>query len=311
MEAEIIHYSNLSDLFTKIPDSFLKNQYSLIYRGIQNSEWQLTSTLHRYMDSLRTSAQLLKNEKVSVFLDSKTASTQVEDMLVKNLKANVSINGDLPIHITESFGNLEWLQYGQHFGLPSPLLDWTKSPYVALYFALQNQATESGNRAIWTLNTDMLVFLNTVIKERIYPQNQFYEYNYPLQSLIIANDSYAVNKRIAYQLGLFTREYRGISISEWNKRVTKKLDITLTSPLLQKHVWRNVEADRIKYLQVLDKMNINGRVLFPDIEGSVREAKENVLWGLIKQSTKRMSYKSNSDGQVHYETHVTSPDRLG
>ena len=69
----------------------------------------------------------------------------------------------------------------------------------------------------------MLVFLNTVIKERIYPQNQFYEYNYPLQSLIIANDSYAVNKRIAYQLGLFTREYRGISISEWNKRVTKSL----------------------------------------------------------------------------------------
>jgi hypothetical protein len=24
-----------------------------------------------------------------------------------------------------------------------------------------------------------------------------------------------------------------------------------------------------------------------------------------------MSYKSNSDGQVHYETHVTSADRLG
>ena len=311
METETIHYSNLSDLFTKIPDSFLKNQYSLIYRGMQNSEWQLTSTLHRHMDSLRTSAQLLKNEKVSVFLASKTASTQVEDMLIKNLKANVSINGDLPTHITESFGNLEWLQYGQHFGLPSPLLDWTKSPYVALYFALQNQVTESGNRAIWTLNTDMLVFLNTVIKERIYPQNQFYEYNYPLQSLIIANDSYAVNKRIAYQLGLFTREYRGLSIFEWNKRVTEKLDITLTSPLLQKHVWPNVEADRIEYLQVLDRMNINSRVLFPDIEGSVREAKENVLWGLIKENTKRMSYKSNSDGQVHYETHVTSADRLG
>jgi FRG domain-containing protein len=46
-----------------------------------------------------------------------------------------------------------WDLYGlmQHHGLPTRLLDWTKSPLFALYFALTQEPTRDSNRAVWVL----------------------------------------------------------------------------------------------------------------------------------------------------------------
>jgi FRG domain len=50
-----------------------------------------------------------------------------------------------------------WFALMQHYGTPTRFLDWTKSAFIAAYFAFEKEAQEEGRRsAVWAIDLDWL-----------------------------------------------------------------------------------------------------------------------------------------------------------
>ncbi len=56
----------------------------------------------------------------------------------------------------ENSNQIEWLFLGQHYGLPTRLLDWSESIAVALYFAVENGENLDADGSIFCLLPSML-----------------------------------------------------------------------------------------------------------------------------------------------------------
>jgi hypothetical protein len=110
-EVEIRSVEELIEQLNKLPNHFL-------YRGHANADWPLQSSLERIIGSKWSVAEANKFEEYSI--------GQFQSKFHLYDRENVKPDS-----------KLAWLSIMQHYGVPTRLLDFTESPYVALYFALE------------------------------------------------------------------------------------------------------------------------------------------------------------------------------
>lgn len=237
MSKNNIEYENIatwSQLHSLIDGSFTHfNTY--IFRGHAQDDWILEPTLTR---------KLRKNYPNTQEWPSVTKQH------LTSFKEN--IRGRCNIDLINTPEDELWA-LGQHHGLYTPLLDWSKSPYVALFFALQDACrSESKLRTLWALHAPDIDHFN---KENLKKKGS------PGQIVKLFIPMTHENKRLVSQGGVFLRVPIGTDIESW---VTKGSDIEWVT-LYKINFPDSIRDEVIKYL---DNVNINYNSLFPDLNGS-------------------------------------------
>ena len=141
----------------------------------------------------------------------------------------------------------------QHHGAPTRLLDFTWSPYVAAFFALERSTTQA---AVWAVNPKRLVN----VTEKL---NAFLDGSLAGGAIGIG-EPFVLNGRLIAQSGTFivTREV-GTPIedivSDYDSPEDTLVKLQLSADLI-----------RSAGMRTLFMMNITNATLFPDLDGLAR-----------------------------------------
>jgi hypothetical protein len=234
--------------FDKVVDCCLADDCDFVFRGQQNFRWFLKSTLDRF-----------------------DAPAIDRDFAHQHLKEfRLAIRGRVPDNSILDFdGDLEGLEdtelwaVGQHHGLATPLIDWTRSPYIALFFSFADEDHPDWVEA--KINSSRIVYvLNETFLSDLEPQAKFPRLVEP------SKDDHG---RLVNQAGLFTIAPYGETLESSILNALTASDIDVDDPkevakyLCKVHI-PNSAADRRNCLRWLRKMNIHHGSLFPDLIGA-------------------------------------------
>ena len=239
-----------------------------LWRGQANPLWQVWSVAERNFCRECEESQSLPDRKIfanfmkdriSVFRDSLIGCESIESF---GLDLNSATNDSV------------WA-LGRHFGLESPLLDWTYSPFVAAFFAF-NECIHNKNEcsyvAVYRLYND---FTEYGLKYR----NNFKRKAARKSDYSVTNKFRLKNMRQDYhhrqkaQCGVFTE-----LVSEKYFDTVEFLENTVKEPILICYLIPSREAP--KALSNLMNMNIHHGTLFPDPQGAALHAntRSKILW---------------------------------
>ena len=237
------------------------------FRGQSDSSWALEPSLLRLLREMQ--------------IEDIDKALELEHMAFSEFRKHAHLHSDTCArHSPDDL--LFWWEMMQHYSAPTRLLDWTHSPYVALYFAVSENSHEDG--ALYTMDAAHLLWIQSTRRgEPGFENKEAFKH---LRASLQRED---------YEVSMGT-----ISCPvPADRMIAQKGEFTFSTELLEAH---DVTADAIVYKGVhgseghtifkkyiipaclkiefqarLRDMNISANSLFPGLDGLGRGVQE-LFW---------------------------------
>lgn len=203
-----------------------------VYRGVKHEKYDLRPKVGRLI------LKMGKNERM----------IDVERRILRRFQERALLHLD-----PKPAYEWEWLARAQHHGLPTRLLDWSRNPLVAAFFAVEQEVFDheleqySGNSAIYVFRGRTIISQGNLSKmNKKYVEGPF---------KITKTEKFIPahwDNRIVSQLGVFTAHHDPTNPYPIDPKYIEKLII----PSKQRKKWK----DR------LHRLGISRASLFPDLD---------------------------------------------
>ncbi len=242
-----------------------------LFRGHQSASWSLATTLeHRISADVAMVHYFNVIAKAYPEIDGLGSSLLAYDQLLSfdNQPPNFDDHGvDL---FLKGLPNQAFLVFLRQHGFPSPLLDWTRSPYIAAFFAFQHAAKSDIQRsAVYALVDNRSTYH---VEHQSDPGNI---------AIGWIDKSVRTHKRHFLQQGDYTYCYtlsrRGL-FPTWNFVPHEEYFLSGTDVLYDLYKISIPNSERLKILRRLDQLNLNPFSLF----GTVDSLMESISLRMIE-----------------------------
>lgn len=220
--------------FKEIVTEELDGYHKYIYRGQANTVWPLWTTLHR-------TGRFDTHETFKMYFETILPFVQQPFETYSGLRFDLRDDSQMA----------QFLSILQHNGFPTPLLDWTYSPYIAAYFAfdrVDHFRPHSDKIAIYAFKSN----------EWYLAYSPTYDWNVPEPHVTLLDPTYRDNPKQMLQQStfLFTNTVDIQAHIEANEKTTGQFLTKYEISVKEKPV----------IFRELNAMNINAMMLAPSIE---------------------------------------------
>jgi hypothetical protein len=240
--------------FSSLANTLFAKAPAFVYRGHANYQWTLRSSLDRLEERFPKRKNM--SGDTPPFFDMAPFTDQEHLNAFK--RALRGRRGANPPPLEED----DYWALGQHHGLATPLLDLTRSPFAALFFAFEQEQVVIGDALVTPEFRGVYALSTHTIK---HPVNQ------PAVPFQLVSPDSDANYRLISQTALFVKLPRHTDLECYVRTwfAGESQDATFSKIKIP-------NEDRHGCLVALSRMNINHTTLFPDVEGAAKHV--NSLW---------------------------------